>query len=128
MQCLPCRGLLKSTAVGVTKVFSEKVSTRVAQRPELDKAVEWARELRTSGLDVTLVVHEHKRLGRGLQLAELSEQLRGYGVALKFITGELQGSHDPGGIVFTVWTAILWEAVPDQVWEPPSTRISTPVR
>ena len=93
-------------AAGVTKVFTEKVSTRAAQRPELDKAVEWARELRTSGLDVTFVVHEHKRLGRGLQLAELAEQLRSYGVALEFLTGELQGSHDPGGIVFTVLAAL----------------------
>ena len=93
-------------AAGVTKVFAEKVSTRAVQRPELDKAVEWARELRTSGLDVTLVVHEHKRLGRGLQLAELAEQLRSYGVALEFLTGELQGSHDPGGIVFTVLAAL----------------------
>jgi hypothetical protein len=34
-----------------------------------------ARELRASGVAVTLVVHEHKRLGRGIELAALAEQL-----------------------------------------------------
>ncbi|MGI8335113.1 hypothetical protein ACRYCC_34615 [Actinomadura scrupuli] len=42
------------------------------------------------------------RLGRGLALAELAEQLRATGVRLQFLTGELQGSHDPSGVVFTV--------------------------
>ncbi|MFI6316933.1 recombinase family protein [Nonomuraea sp. NPDC050556] len=56
------------TAAGVTKIFSEKISTRAVSRPELDRAVEFARELRAASLGVTLVVHEHKRLGRGLAL------------------------------------------------------------
>ncbi|NRQ34842.1 recombinase family protein [Nonomuraea sp. NN258] len=94
------------TAAGVTKIFSEKISTRAVSRPELDRAVEFARELRAAGLGVTLVVHEHKRLGRGLALAELAEQLKSYGVALEFLTGELQGNHDPSGIVFTVLAAL----------------------
>ena len=48
-------------ASGVTRVFSEKISTRVVTRPELDKAVALAREIRASGAAVTIVVHEHKR-------------------------------------------------------------------
>ncbi|MFB4278379.1 hypothetical protein ACBJ59_24030 [Nonomuraea sp. MTCD27] len=32
-----------------------------------------AREIRASGIAVTLVVHEHERLGRGLALAELAD-------------------------------------------------------
>lgn len=67
-------------AAGVTKVFAEKISTRAATRPELDKAVALARGIRTSGAAVTLVVHEHKRLGRGLELAALAEQLRAAGI------------------------------------------------
>src|SRR5664280_1463321 len=35
---------------GVTRVFSEKISTRAMSRPELDKAVVLARELRASGV------------------------------------------------------------------------------
>ena len=39
--------------------------------------------MRASGVAVTLVVHEHKRLGRGLELAALAEQLRAFGVGLE---------------------------------------------
>jgi resolvase-like protein len=59
-------------SAGVTRIFSEKISTRATTRPELDKAVHLAREVRASGAAVTLVVHEHKRLGRGLELAALA--------------------------------------------------------
>jgi DNA invertase Pin-like site-specific DNA recombinase len=91
---------------GVTRVFSEKISTRAVRRPELERAVALARELRASGVAVTLVVHEHKRLGRGLELAGLAEQLKAADIGLEFLTGELQGTHDPSGIVFTVLAAL----------------------
>ncbi|MFI6522589.1 recombinase family protein [Spirillospora sp. NPDC050679] len=93
-------------AAGVGRVFAEKISTRATVRPELDKAIALAREMRAAGVEVTLVVHEHKRLGRGIELAALAEQLRADGIALEFLTGELQGSHDPGGVVFTVLAAL----------------------
>lgn len=93
-------------AAGVTKIFAEKISTRAATRPELDKAVTLARDIRASGAAVTLVVHEHKRLGRGIELAALAEQLRAAGIGLEFLSGELQGSHDPSGVVFTVLAAL----------------------
>ncbi|MEV1005564.1 recombinase family protein [Nonomuraea sp. NPDC050202] len=32
--------------------------------------------------------------------------LRAAGIALEFLTGELQGSHDPSGVVFTVLAAL----------------------
>jgi len=50
--------------------------------------------MRASGVAVTLVFHEHKRLGRGLDLTALAEQLKAQDVGLEFRTGELQGSHD----------------------------------
>ncbi|MFE3410507.1 hypothetical protein ACFXMT_19935 [Streptomyces mirabilis] len=46
----------------MTRVFSEKISTRATRRPELESAVQFAGEIRSSGVAVTLVVHEHKRL------------------------------------------------------------------
>ncbi|MFZ3555240.1 MULTISPECIES: recombinase family protein [unclassified Streptomyces] len=61
---------------GVTRVFSEKISTRATRRPELKAAVKLAGEIRSSGAAVTLVVHEHKRLGRGIELAMLAEELK----------------------------------------------------
>jgi hypothetical protein len=91
---------------GVTRIFSEKISTRATRRPELERAVSLARELRASGVAVTLVVHEHKRLGRGIELAALAEQMKADDIGLEFLTGELQGSHDPSGIVFTVLAAL----------------------
>nr|WP_232792183.1 recombinase family protein [Actinacidiphila yeochonensis] len=79
---------------GVTRVFSEKISTRATKRPELEAAVKLAGEIRSSGIAVTLVVHEHKRLGRGIELAMLAEELKASDVGLEFLTGELKGSHD----------------------------------
>lgn len=91
---------------GISKVFAEKISTRATVRPELDKAVALAQEIRASGAAVTLAVHEHKRLGRGIELAQLAEQLRAADIGLEFLTGDLQGSHDPSGVVFTVLAAL----------------------
>ena len=48
-------------AAGVTRVFAEKISTRLARRPELEQAIALAREVRASGVAVTLVVHESAR-------------------------------------------------------------------
>jgi DNA invertase Pin-like site-specific DNA recombinase len=93
-------------AAGVTRIFADKISTRAVTRPELDKAVALAGEMRASGVAVTIVVHGHKRLGRGIELAALAEQLRAADIGLEFLTGELQGSHDPSGIVFTVLAAL----------------------
>jgi DNA invertase Pin-like site-specific DNA recombinase len=93
-------------AAGVTRIFAEKISTRAVTRPELDRAVALARDIRASGAAVTIVVHEHKRLGRGIELAALAEQLRAGDIGLEFLTGELQGTHDPSGIVFTVLAAL----------------------
>ncbi|GAA2440897.1 hypothetical protein GCM10010191_66280 [Actinomadura vinacea] len=42
---------------------------------------------------------------RHVLLAALAEQFRASGFALEFLSGELQGSHDPAGIAFTVLAA-----------------------
>jgi DNA invertase Pin-like site-specific DNA recombinase len=76
---------------GVTRIFSEKI---------------FASELRASGVRVTPVVHEHNWLGRGIKLATLAEDVRARDVGLEFLTGELKGSHDPSGVVFTVLAAL----------------------
>ena len=93
-------------ASGVTQVFAEKISTRAVARPELERAMALAREIGVSGAAVTLVVHEHKRLGRGIELAALAGQLRAAGIGLELPTGKLQGAHDPSGVVFTVLAAL----------------------
>ncbi|WP_443742850.1 recombinase family protein [Streptomyces smyrnaeus] len=91
---------------GVTRVFSEKISTRATRRPEWEAAVQLAGEIRASGVRVTLVVHERKQLGRGIELAVLAAQLKASDVGREFLTGGLKGSHDPSGIVCTVLAAM----------------------
>ncbi len=71
----------------MSRIFSEKISICATRRPELDNSVALAREIRTSGVTITLVVHEHKRLGRGIELATLAEQLKAAGIGLEFLTG-----------------------------------------
>jgi DNA invertase Pin-like site-specific DNA recombinase len=92
--------------VGVSRVFSEKISTRIQHRPELEKSISLAREVRSTGLAVTLVVHEHKRLGRGSDLVTLAERLKASDIRLEFLTGELRGEHDPSGPMFAFCAAM----------------------
>lgn len=83
---------------GVHRLFSEHISTRVRERPEMKAALTAAREYRCLGAKVTLVVHEMKRLGRGaLELLRVAEELRDAGIELEFLTGPLAGKHDPAG-------------------------------
>lgn len=57
-----------------------------------------AREYRSLGAKVTLVVHEMKRLGRSaLELLKVAEELRDAEIELEFLTGPLAGKHDPSG-------------------------------
>ncbi|OEJ20861.1 resolvase (plasmid) [Streptomyces agglomeratus] len=85
-------------AASVHRLFEEHVSTRVRERPEMRAALTAAREYRALGARVTLVVHEMKRLGRGaLELLKVAEELRDAGIELEFLTGPLQGKHDPAG-------------------------------
>ncbi|MET7718670.1 recombinase family protein [Streptomyces sp. NPDC005407] len=72
----------------------------------MDAAVKLVGEVLSFGVAVTFVVHEHKRLGRGIELAMLAEELKASEVGLESLTGELKGSHDPSGIVFTVLAAM----------------------
>ncbi|MET7930991.1 recombinase family protein [Streptomyces sp. NPDC005373] len=85
-------------ASGVHRLFHERISTRVRERPEMKAALAAAREYRSLGAKVTLVVHEMKRLGRGaLELLKAAEELRDAEIELEFLTGPLQGKHDPAG-------------------------------
>lgn len=102
---------------GVTRVFSEKISTRATKRPELETAVKLAGEIRSSGVAVTLVVHEHKRLGRGIELAMLAEELKASDVGLEFLPGELKGVHDPSGIVLAEMSGMEREYIRDRTLE-----------
>lgn len=86
---------------GCTRVFSEHISSRVRQRPELDAALTLAREIKTAsaGHDVVLVVTEMKRLARNAaELMTLAGKLQGDGIGLELLTGPLTGRYDPTGM------------------------------
>ena len=86
---------------GCSRVFSEKVSTRVKVRPELDNALHLAREIKAAAPDQTVIVtvHELKRLARNAaELMTLSASLQAAGIQLELLTGPLTGVYDPDGM------------------------------
>lgn len=56
---------VRLVVVGGGRVLAETICTRATRGPGLEAVVKLAGEVRSSGVAVTLVVHEHKRLGRG---------------------------------------------------------------
>src|SRR5262249_22097475 len=83
------------------KVFSEKISTRIRVRPELEAALALAHQFKEAAPDqpVILTVHELKRLARNAaELMVLSAQLQGAGIQLEMLTGPLAGIYDPNGM------------------------------
>ncbi|MEV0493736.1 hypothetical protein [Streptomyces atratus] len=64
-----------------------------------------AGEMHSSGMRVTLVVHEHKRLG--IEPAMPAEELKASDVGQSFsVTGGPKGSHNLSGTVFTMLAAM----------------------
>jgi DNA invertase Pin-like site-specific DNA recombinase len=83
------------------RIFSEKISTRVKVRPELQQALKLAYDIREAApeQEVILTVHELKRLARNAtELMTLSGQLQAAGVQLELLTGPLTGIYDPNGM------------------------------
>jgi DNA invertase Pin-like site-specific DNA recombinase len=88
-------------AADCKSVYSEKISTRIKTRPELEKALKLAYDIKEAAPDqeVILTVHELKRLARNAaELMTLSGQLQAAGVQLELLTGPLTGIHDPNGM------------------------------
>ncbi len=83
------------------RIFSEKISTRIKVRPELENALNLARDIKEAAPDqpVILTVHELKRLARNAaELMTLSALLQAAGIRLELLTGPLTGIYDPDGM------------------------------
>lgn len=83
------------------KVFSEKISTRIKVRPELEAALALAHQFKEAAPEqpVILTVHELKRLARNAaELMVLSAQLQAADIQLEMLTGPLAGIYDPRGM------------------------------
>jgi DNA invertase Pin-like site-specific DNA recombinase len=88
-------------AAKCTRVFSEKISTRIRVRPEFEAALALAREIKAAAPDqpVILTVHEMKRLARNAaELMTLSATLQATGIQLQLLSGPLTGIYDPHGM------------------------------
>ena len=82
------------------KIFSEKISSRVKVRPEFEKALATARQIKTHAphCRVILTVYEMKRLGRDAsELTALADHLTAHGLVLEMLAGPLAGIYDPSG-------------------------------
>jgi DNA invertase Pin-like site-specific DNA recombinase len=82
------------------KIFSEKISTRVRVRPQFEKAIALAREIKAHAphCRVILTVYEMKRLGRdAAELTALADHLTAHGLVLEMLAGPLPGIYDPTG-------------------------------
>lgn len=100
-----------------TRVFSEKISSRIKTRPEFDKALALAREIRQAapGQPVILAVHEMKRLARNAaELMTLSARLQADGIQLELLTGPLTGIYDPAGMGSMLFAALAVAAQLDR--------------
>ncbi|ORT49009.1 recombinase family protein [Frankia sp. KB5] len=83
------------------RIFSEKISTRIKVRPELEGALRLARDIKQAAPDqpVILTVHELKRLARNAaELMTMSAALQADGLQLELLTGPLTGIYDPHGM------------------------------
>ncbi|MEU0660694.1 recombinase family protein [Streptomyces lavendulocolor] len=83
------------------RIFSEKISTRVKVRPELEKALKLARDIKEAAPDQTVIftVHELKRPARNAaELMTLAATLQAAGIQLQLLTGPLTGVYDPSGL------------------------------
>lgn len=85
----------------VEKVFSEKISAKDTNRPELQKALEWVRE------GDTLVVHDFSRLARSTKdLLEIVEFLNDKKVTLISAKENIDTSTATGKLMLTMIGAI----------------------
>lgn len=89
------------TAAGCTKVFSEHLSSVDAKRPELARAVDYARE------GDTFVVTKPDRLARSTKdLLGLLETLEEKGVRVRILSMDLDTTSPTGRLMLTVLGAV----------------------
>src|SRR5687768_956118 len=88
-------------AAGCEKIFTDKISGKLAKRPDLDKALDYLR----SG--DTLVITKLDRLGRSLpNLLQISAALRERGIDLVVITQGIDTSTIGGRLYFNILASI----------------------
>jgi len=88
-------------AAGVKKIFSEQLSSVDAERPQLESALDFARE------GDVLVITKIDRIARSVaHLCEIETKLHAKGASLKVLTPQLDTSTPIGRLVFNMVGAI----------------------
>lgn len=88
-------------AAGCEQVFHEKMTGKLAERPELDAC------LRTLRKGDTLVVWKLDRLGRSLKnLVEIIHSLEQRGVAFRSLTESIDTANASGKLIFHIFGAL----------------------
>jgi DNA invertase Pin-like site-specific DNA recombinase len=99
------------TAAGCERIFTDKASGKLAQRPELDKALEYLRD------GDILVITKLDRLGRSVRnLIELAADLEQRGVGLRVLHQGIDTT-TPGGRLFFHIVASIAEFERDLISE-----------
>ena len=89
------------TAAGCERIFSEKASGAKTDRPELRKALEYARQ------GDVIVVWKLDRLARSMrQLIETMEMLKERGIALESLTEKIDTASAQGKLVFGIFASL----------------------
>lgn len=88
-------------AAGCAEIFTDHMSGAKADRPNLDKALQFARQ------DDTFVVWRLDRLGRSLKdLIDITETLNNKGVGFKSLTEGIDTTTSGGRLVFHIFGAL----------------------
>ncbi|MFF5265029.1 recombinase family protein [Actinomadura viridis] len=117
--------LVALRAAGCTRVFSEKISTRVRVRPELEAALALCRDIKSAvpGQTVIFTVHELKRPARNAaELMTLASGLQAAGIQLELLSGPLTGIYDPNGLGAMLFAARCWRWPPSWIVTTSATR------
>lgn len=91
---------------GVTRVFSEKISTRATRHPDLEAAVKYAGEIRSSGVAVTSSSMSTSGSAAASNSPCSPRSSRPATSAWSSSPGSTRAEHDPSGILFTVLAAM----------------------
>jgi DNA invertase Pin-like site-specific DNA recombinase len=97
----PCPSPKVQSRCGYPAARFQPHSTRIKIRPELEAALQLARDINQAapGQDVIVTVHEIKRLARNAaELMTLTAALQADGIQLELLTGPLTGIYDPDGL------------------------------
>jgi DNA invertase Pin-like site-specific DNA recombinase len=89
------------TAYGCDKIFTDKVTGKLAERPELDKALAYLREG-----DVFVITRLSRAMRSLKHLIQLAEDLRDRGVGLVVLKQSIDTTTPTGRLVFHVLGAI----------------------